>query len=208
MRKRLLTLGLATAMVLSLTACGSDNGKKVESKKTVAKTTEKTTADESKTGEVVEKDGLKKVPVITDKKLNKKGKTGPIKYNVKAIQVSKLTATTDDMAQALGIEKGKEAGLVAMDVEVENTSDDTINFYFDQGKLTTNTKEQVESDIILSDHIDGEYLGKVTHKGTLMFILKNGKADKVNDLKLFVDAPSDKDFNTVGDEVKIELKFK
>ena len=208
MRKRLLTLGLATAMVLSLTACGSDNGKKVESKKTVAKTTEKTTADESKTGEVVEKDGLKKVPVITDKKLNKKGKTGPIKYNIKAIQVSKLTATTDDMAQALGIEKGKEAGLVAMDVEVENTSDDTINFYFDQGKLTTNTKEQVESDIILSDHIDGEYLGKVTHKGTLMFILKNGKADKVNDLKLFVDAPSDKDFNTVGDEVKIELKFK
>ena len=208
MRKRLLTLGLATAMVLSLTACGSDNGKKVESKKTVAKTTEKTTADESKTGEVVEKDGLKKVPVITGKKLNKKGKTGPIKYNVKAIQVSKLTATTDDMAQALGIEKGKEAGLVAMDVEVENTSDDTINFYFDQGKLTTNTKEQVESDIILSDHIDGEYLGKVTHKGTLMFILKNGKADKVNDLKLFVDAPSDKDFNTVGDEVKIELKFK
>ena len=208
MRKRLLTLGLATAMVLSLTACGSDNGKKVESKKTVAKTTEKTTADESKTGEVVEKDGLKKVPVITDKKLNKKGKTGPIKYNVKAIQVSKLTATTDDMAQALGIEKGKEAGLVAMDVEVENTSDDTINFYFDQGKLTTNTKEQVESDIILSDSIDGEYLGKVSHKGTLMFILKNGKADKVNDLKLFVDAPSDKDFNTVGDEVKIELKFK
>ena len=174
----------------------------------MAVTTEKTTADESKTGEVVEKDGLKKVPVITDKKLNKKGKTGPIKYNVKAIQVSKLTATTDDMAQALGIEKGKEAGLVAMDVEVENTSDDTINFYFDQGKLTTNTKEQVESDIILSDHIDGEYLGKVTHKGTLMFILKNGKADKVNDLKLFVDAPSDKDFNTVGDEVKIELKFK
>lgn len=41
-----------------------------------------------------------------------------------------------------------------------------------------------------------------------MFILKNGKADKVNDLKLFVDAPSDKDFNTVGNEVKIELKFK
>ena len=208
MRKRFLTLGLAAVMALSLTACGSDNGKKVESKKTVAKTTEKTTADESKTGEVVEKDGLKKVPVITDKKLNRKGKTGPIKYNIKAIQVSKLTATTDEMAQALDVEKDKEVGLVAMDVEIENTSDDTINFYFDQGKLTTNTKEQVEANLMLSDNIDGEYLGKVTHKGTLMFILKNGKADKVNNLKLFVDAPSDKDFNTAGDEVKIELKFK
>ena len=38
-----------------------------------------------------------------------------------------------DMAQALGIEKGKEAGLVAMDVEVEGNSysDKTIEKEFD-----------------------------------------------------------------------------
>ena len=131
MRKKLLTLGLAVLISTSLVACG-DNGKKVESEKEVSNKTEASTNDESKTGEVVEENGMKKVPVITDKKLNKKGESGPIKYNIKAIQVSKLTATTDDMASTLDVEKDKEVTLVAMDIEVENTSEKTINFYPDK----------------------------------------------------------------------------
>lgn len=207
MRKKVLTLGLVAMMAISMTACG-DNGKKVESKKNVAESTKKTTADESKTGEVVEEGGIKKVPVITDKKLNKTGKTGTLKYNLKAIQISKFTATSDDMASSLEIEKNKEITLVAIDAEIENTSDKTVNFYFDQGKLTTNTKEQVEADVFLSDHIDGEYLGKVSHNGTLMFLLKKTKADDIKKINFFVDAPSDENFNSVGNDVKIELAFK
>lgn len=206
MRKKLLTLGLAVLISTSFVACG-DNGKKVESEKDVSNKTEASTNDESKTGEVVEENGMKKVPVITDKKLNKKGESGPIKYNIKAIQVSKLTATTDDMASALDVEKDKEVTLVAMDIEVENTSEKTISFYPDQSEITTNTKEQVSSEVFLSDSVGGDYIGKVKKSGTVFFILKNSSADDIDTITYHVDAPCDENFESVGDKVSVELKF-
>lgn len=206
MRKKLLTLGLAVLISTSLVACG-DNGKKVESEKEVSNKTEASTNDESKTGEVVEENGMKKVPVITDKKLNKKGESGPIKYNIKAIQVSKLTATTDDMASTLDVEKDKEVTLVAMDIEVENTSEKTISFYPDQSEITTNTKEQVSSELFLSDSVGGDYIGKVKKSGTIFFILKNSSADDIDTITYHVDAPCDENFESVGDKVSVELKF-
>lgn len=206
MRKKLLTLGLAILISTSLVACG-DNGKKVESEKEVSNKTETSADDESKTGEVVEENGMKKVPVITDKKLNKKGESGPIKYNIKAIQVSKLTATTDDMASALDVEKDKEVTLVAMDIEVENTSEKTISFYPDQSEITTNTKEQVSSELFLSDSVGGDYIGKVKKSGTVFFILKNSSADDIDTITYHVDAPCDENFESVGDKVSVELKF-
>lgn len=206
MRKKLLTLGLAILISTSLVACG-DNGKKVESEKEVSNKTEASTNDESKTGEVVEENGMKKIPVITDKKLNKKGESGPIKYNIKAIQVSKLTATTDDMASTLDVEKDKEVTLVAMDIEVENTSEKTISFYPDQSEITTNTKEQVSSELFLSDSVGGDYIGKVKKSGTIFFILKNSSADDINTITYHVDAPCDENFESVGDQVSVELKF-
>ncbi len=206
MRKKLLTLGLAILISTSLVACG-DNGKKVESEKEVSNKTETSADDESKTGEVVEENGMKKIPVITDKKLNKKGESGPIKYNIKAIQVSKLTATTDDMASTLDVEKDKEVTLVAMDIEVENTSEKTISFYPDQSEITTNTKEQVSSELFLSDSVGGDYIGKVKKSGTIFFILKNSSADDINTITYHVDAPCDENFESVGDQVSVELKF-
>lgn len=205
MRKRILTIGLAMLMATSLVAC-SDNGKKIESRKEVSKKTE-ATADESKTGEIVEEDGMKKVPVITDKKLNKKGKTGPIKYNIKAIQVSEFTATTDDMANALDIEKNKEYTLVAMDVSFENTSEKTICFYPDQGEITTNTKEQVAADMFFSDSVGGDFIGNVRKEGTLFFVLKKTNANDIDTISYHVDAPSNEDFESVGDNLEVELNF-
>ena len=179
MKKKILSLFLAMFMSASLTACGEPQ--KVESEKNVVKSQsssvveqdsdvssvisdfveassssvveESTPAeeDDATTGEIVEENGMRKVPVITDKALNRTGETGPFKYSVDAIQVSRLTATTDDAAELLGVEKDKEVTLVAISASVENTSDDTNYFYFDQATLTTNTKEQVDPDAFLSD---------------------------------------------------------
>lgn len=209
MRKRVLLGCLVVLTAVSLSGCGSDNGKKVESKKAVEKTTEKSTeTDDSKTGEIIEENGMKKVPVMTDKKLNMKGKTGPIKYSIDGIQVSKFTATTDEMAKTLEIDKDKEIALIALNVSAENTNDKTINFYLGQATITTDTKEQVEPDAMLSENIDGEFLGKVKHDGTNIYILKKSKADDINKIKLFVDAPSDENFEDVGNKVELELKLK
>lgn len=209
MRKRILLGCLVVLTAVSLSGCGNDNGKKVESKKEVEKTTEKSTeTDDSKTGEIIEENGMKKIPVMTDKKLNMKGKTGPIKYSIDGIQVSKFTATNDEMAKTLEIDKDKEIALIALNVSAENTNDKTINFYLGQATITTDTKEQVEPDVMLSENIDGEFLGKVKHEGTNIYILKKSKADNINKIKLFVDAPSDENFEDVGNKVELELKLK
>jgi hypothetical protein len=215
MKKRIVSLLLVGVMALSLVACG-DNGEKVESEKEVVTeetTTEETEeteepADDSTTGEIVEENGLRKEPVITDKELNKAGETGPFKYSINAIQVSKVTATNDDMALMLEIEKDKEVTLVVMDVTVENTTEDTNSFYFDQSKLTSNTKEQVYCNFWLSDAIGGEFLGNVVQEGSIYFILPNTNADDLTDITLHVDAPHDADYNSIGDDVKVELSFK
>lgn len=216
MKKKIVSLLLIAVMTLSLVACG-DNGEEVESEKEVV-TEEETTeadvqeeteepADDSTTGEIVEEGGLRKEPIITDKELNKTGETGPFKYSINAIQVSKLTATNDEMAELLSIEKDKEVALVVMDVSVENTTEDTNSIYFDQATLTTNTKEQVTADFMLSDYIEGEYLGAVIHEGSIYFILPNTNADDLTTITLHVDAPHDENFEPIGDDVKVELSF-
>lgn len=214
MKKKIVSLLLIAVMALSLIACG-DNGEEVESEKEVVTEEEapadeeaEEPADDSTTGEIVEENGLRKEPIITEKELNKTGETGPFKYSINAIQVSKLTATNDDMASMLEIEKDKEVTLVVMDVTIENTTDDTNSIYFDQSTLTSNTKEQVMSDFMLSDAIGGDFMGNIIKEGSIYFILPNTNADDLTDITLHVDAPHDENFDSIGDDVKIELSFK
>ena len=212
MKNKIVALMLAGCMALSITACGNgDNGKKVESQKEVSaeqKEKEETPSDDSTTGEIVEEDGLRKEPVATNKELNLTGETGPFKYTIEGVQVSKLTATTDEMAELLEIEKDKEVALVAINASAENTTDDTLSFYIGQATLTTNTKEQVEVDGFLSEYIDSEFLGNVKNSGNLIYILKNSKAEDITNLTMHIDAPHDDNFENVGDEVKIDINLK
>lgn len=164
-------------------------------------------AENPNAGEVVEENGLRKVPVITNKELNYTGQTGPFSYTIKAIQVSKVTALTDEMAGLLGTEKGQEIALVVMDLSAENQSEDTNDFYIGQTTITTNTKEQVTPDIWLSDYIESEFFGNVIHSGTMYWILHNTNADDITTITLHADAPNNSNFETIGDEVNVELNF-
>ena len=203
---------LAVCMAVSVTACGGDNGKKVESQKEISseqkEEKEDAKSDDSTTGEIVEENGLRKEPVATNKALNLTGETGPFKYTIEGVQVSKLTATTDEMAQMLDIEKDKEVTVVAINASAENTTEDTLSFYIGQATLTSNTKEQVESDGFLSEYINGEFLGNVKNSGTLIYVLKNSKAEDLTNLTLHIDAPHNENFENIGDEVKVEINLK
>lgn len=222
MKKKLIALCMAAMLATAaFTGCGgSDAGSRApastEEKTTPAATepeetaapTEAPTEAQTSAGEAVEENGLRKEPVYTNKELGISGATGSINYSVSDIQVSKLTATTDEMAEMLEIEKDKEVTLVVIDVSAENTIDDTINFYIGQAALTSNTKEQVEPNILISDYIDGEFLGNVIHSGSLMYILENSKASDIETVKLHIDAPSNSDFEFTGDPVEIDIATK
>lgn len=161
--------------------------------------------EEKKEGETTEQNGLKKTVIFTNKELNKTGESGSIKYNFTKIQVSKITATTDDAAQMFEVEKGKEFAIVVFDIEVENTSDKDVSFYISQAKLISNTKEQVEPDMIASTYIDGEFLGAVKKNGTNVYLLKNSKAEDIKSVEIRISAPTDKNFNKLGEDIKITI---
>lgn len=161
--------------------------------------------EEKKEGETTEQNGLKKTVIFTNKELNKTGESGSIKYNFTKIQVSKITATTDDAAQMFEVEKGKEFAIVVFDIEVENTSDKDVSFYVSQAKLISNTKEQVEPDMIASTYIDGEFLGAVKKNGTNVYLLKNSKAEDIKSVEIRISAPTDKNFNKLGEDIKFTI---
>lgn len=197
-------------MSLILVSCSS----KKEEKNTTETNTSEVKKEENqedkkenkkKEGETTEQNGLKKTVIFTNKELNKTGESGSIKYNFTKIQVSKITATTDDTAQMFEVEKGKEFAIVVFDIEVENTSDKDVSFYISQAKLISNTKEQVEPDMIASTYIDGEFLGAVKKKGTNVYLLKNSKAEDIKSVEIRISAPTDNNFNKLGEDIKFTI---
>lgn len=127
--------------------------------------------------------------------------SGPIKLTIeKANGVS--MKVNDDYVDMLG---GKELEYIQVDMTVENTSDDHISFYASQATMTTSTGEQLESDMLMSDHIDGEFLGAVTKSGSSFYFLENSKAEDVESIKLFYSAPHDENFEDIGDKIEVEI---
>lgn len=225
MKRNFIMILLSVWLTSSLVACGNTT---IESQKEVvtedtaeagesSQSEESTSAtdseeaeestDESTVGTVVSENGITKIPVITDKELDLTGIAGPINYSIDAIQISKLTATTDDMASMLDIEKDKEVALVVVNVTTENTSEDDITFYMDQAVLVSSTKEQVEPNMLLSDYLGGDYLGQVVKSGSLMYILPNSNAEDITSITLRVSAPMDADWNSLSEDISIELSF-
>lgn len=207
MKKKLVTILISLSVITAFTACGSDatSTSKSSSDQKEAQTQEKEPEKEEEQPQVEEENGMRKEVVYTNEDLGISGQTGPIKYSATGIQISKLTATTDDAAQLLGVEKDKEVCLVVVEVSEENTTDDTNYFYIGQATLTSSTKEQIDPDMILSDYIDGELLGKVVNSGQNVYILPNSSADDITNVSLHVDAPTDSAFNAIGDEVTIDI---
>lgn len=96
---------------------------------------------------------------------------------------------------------------IQVDLQVENTSDDNITFYASQAIMTTSTGEQLEPDMLMSDHIDGEYFGEVNKSGTSIYILENSVAEDVDSIRLIFSAASDENFEDVGEEIDIEVEL-
>lgn len=221
MKHKIITLMLALSLTFSITACDET---KVESEKSVSVTentsntdkanseanesgeTEATT-DDSTTGTVTQGDGFTKTPVITDKELNYTGTAGPINYSIDAIQISNLLATTDSAAEMFGIEKNKESAVIVMDITAENTVEEDIDFFIGQATLISSTKEQVDSNIFLSDYIDSEFLGQVIKEGSLVYILPNSNANDITSITLRISAPTDSEWNSLCEDISIELTF-
>ncbi|WMM31804.1 hypothetical protein Q7C08_15815, partial [Shouchella clausii] len=88
-----------------------------------------------------------------------------------------------------------------------NSSDDTINFYIGQATITTNTGEQLEPDLLTSDHIGGEFIGAVNKSGSVRYMLESSDPNEIEWVRVLVDAPHDANFESVGDDIDVQIDF-
>jgi len=186
-------------LVFSLTACGengTDEGKN--------KDTEEMHENHDQDDKVKESE-IGKLTVVKQKKdLNQTIKSGPMNITITSIQAATLQPN-DEYKEAF-FDNKDEVTIVTIAMKVENTSEDTISIYPNQAALTTNTGEQVDADMLLSDDIGGEFFGKVNKEGDVIFQL-DAPADEITKVKYIVDGAHDTDYNSLSDQIQVDLEF-
>lgn len=202
MNKKIRNVLAVGSIALLLTACG---GKTNEVKNEPAKNNKanaETTVEinkkaDSSVGKVDESE-LGRVEVIKEKKnINDQFESGPIKLTITDIQISKVNPSPNYKSM---FNDKDEVTSVVLAVEVENTSDETISFFPDQGTIVTNTKEQKGAQVFLSDEVGGDFIGQVKKKGNIIFIL-DSNAEEINNVKFVLGNASNSNFENVGEEI-------
>lgn len=129
--------------------------------------------------------------------------TGPMILNV--TQVNAISAQIK--GELADFMESDVMEYIQIDMEVENTSEETINFYPGQATITTNTGEQLEPDMWLSDHIEGEFIGAVKKSGSEFFVLENSKAEDIEWVRIIIDAPHNENWDDVGEKLDFKIEF-
>lgn len=201
--KSMLSLVLASAIGLSLVGCGSSSNQEsgsTDNKATVTenKKPEKKASTKTKTSA----DG--KTILKNMENLNFEQISGPIRAKITGIQIGKIK--TNESSKKLFNNKD-EVNFVVITMEVENTTGDTVGVYPDQGTLVTNTKEQVDANMFLSNgNLGGEYIGNVIKKGNVVFVV-DSNLDEINNIKFTFDGPHDSSFERLGENITFDLNI-
>ncbi|MCE7794791.1 DUF4352 domain-containing protein [Salipaludibacillus sp. CUR1] len=129
--------------------------------------------------------------------------TGPIHLEVD--QVTTASGEPDDEVQEATDQD--HLNYVQVDLKVENNGDEEILFYSGQATLTTNTGEQLEPDLWLSDHIEGDMEAGTSNSGSFFYILENSDAEEIESIQLSWNAPLDveEDWEEEGEDIEVEV---
>jgi len=189
-------IGTSLTASLLLAGCAEESSREP---KTEAKAEDKTEAAAPKKAEAVKKESNvektkagEKTTYFTNKSVNEKVKLGPINFSLNKIQTSRLKVANTYKET---FNNKEEVTLVVLDMTAENTSDDT------------NTGEQIKADIILSDDIGGEFIGKVKKTGNVFF-LAEAEPKEITSIKFIVDGPSDSNFESLAERYTVEIPTK
>lgn len=216
MKKIVFATMLGSALFLG--ACGSDTASITESEE--AETTEEAAevneeqveaeeapeeveevVEETASEDVQEDSSMKATNTYTDKELGITGEVGGIKYEISGIQLKVIVPKDEATAELFEVSVGEEVHAFTIQLAGENTKEEDMNFYLGQATAITNTKEQLEPDMFLSEYIEGEYLGQVRHEGYNVYVLKNSTVDQLETVELRIAAPSNSNWDTVGEDV-------
>lgn len=225
MNKKALILALS---IIMLTGCGNktDDAKTAESNKTSVEITEKVKDDnksntkkeeKNKEAEKVDDDSFANPKNIgktvgndqLDYEIKKAGvkdnefTTGPFKINITGVSAGIMTPKTEEMKSYLQDKENTQA--IILYATVENTEDKKANLYLNQSQITTDTQEQLEPDLLLSEG-NGEFLSAVKQDMTMVYYPQTD-IEKTKEIVLYVDAPSDENYETIGEALEITITF-
>ncbi|PAF19708.1 hypothetical protein [Terribacillus saccharophilus] len=213
--KKLLGILFAAMLVFVLAACGSDNTSKEEEGNTSEEETtanaesaekeeaepaeETTTEGGTSIGETVSNEGGDHTLVSLAEDVGT-FESGPMTLNITKVNgvSSKLKGQLATMMDT------EELEYIQVDMNAESSSDENVSFYPSQATLVTDTGEQLEPDMMMSEHMDGEFMGKVKKEGINYYILEQSKAADVKHVKLVVSGATDSNFEKVGEDITIE----
>lgn len=201
MKRTLSIVATAVAAVALLAGCGADKTAIKDETPTQAKVESQPTKEASKAETATTKESS--APVETEKKddiwtyyNNAKwsdtwnGVTSTIEKVVVTDRAPKKEDPTDSTASAVGVK-----------FKVENTTKKLYTTYPDQAELVTSTGEQVQADMVTSDHIGGEIEEGVIKDGNIIWFLKRGHASDIKWIKM-------KWYVTEGDGLGMDQKRK
>lgn len=98
-----------------------------------------------------------------------------------------------------------ENSAVYLWVTLENTSDDKFLTYPDQAKLVLDNGMQYSIDMIESDNIGGEIVGRAKKDGELIYYVDYDNIKELKSIRLIWDATNTTSFEKKDYDVKIDL---
>ena len=145
---------------------------------------------------------------VTDRDLAFEGECGPIMYTINSIQIADMIIHDESTANILDVEMDESFVLIGIDITVENTSEDDVNFYPEDSTIITNTKAQIDANYWTSDSF-GKFMGEVEKNGQIFFIIPGEEAESITSFTWRIDAPYDSNsYEDVGEDIKISFGIK
>lgn len=224
MKKFMISMGLIGLMAITA-ACGeessgdedpgteessgSEDAEAVETTGEEAETQEEAVTKElieASEGETVENDAG---TFTVEHKLDDVGtfEQGPITFNIDSVMAVSGELSEEEFSWTDLEDPNVE--FVQVEMSAENSSEETLTFYPDQATITTNTGEQLESDMFLGDYMESEFIGQVNHQGNSVYLLNETNAADLESIRFLADPPSDEEYMTieVDEEIDEEIEF-
>lgn len=141
---------------------------------------------------------------VLSKKLdiNETQENGPFQITLMNAQVAHLVPT-EDYVEFFG---GDDLTVVAVELTVENTVEDTNVIYPDQGTIVTNTSKQVDANMLISDSIGGDFLGEVIKEGTVLFTFEDDP-EAIDNVRYIIGSGSDENYENFGEDIEFSIDF-
>lgn len=153
-------------------------------------------------GETIDIDNFGEVEIVkAGRGIENQYKVGDLDFSIYGAALVHVKPNTEELKEYWG----EETDLILIAYDVVNNSDQQLNLYPTQRKIVTNTQEQLDPDIFVSDG-DGELLGNVKSKGGIVYYPESN-LDDINEITYYLEKAYDKDFNPVGEDHQIKITF-